>query len=258
MNTVRPPRTANGQLGLGTIGCGLVIVAGIAAAVIAPVVWFFMWAHDMVTTDEPAPYQAGRVERVTRKPTSFDDGLGTSGRERPQTGNEPFGMNRVKDAVWEDFYAKLGDAEAKVTIDCGDARLRDADFECVASGEGVKVPYRVTISEFETSPFIVVPGTGRSDLSSWKQDVVPLKAPLFREAAQLLIWDRARVNKEYEAAGAACDHMPELSLLAPGTVTEYRCYYKSKLGLRHEWSTYQVALDEDGDVFLNPVYDEER
>ncbi|MDX2935380.1 hypothetical protein [Streptomyces ipomoeae] len=255
MNTVRRPQTADKKPGPVAYGCALIVMVGIAAAVITPVVWFFMKVYDRASTDDPPPFKADQVEQVTKRPTTFDDSVSPYDHERPQGENEPLGLNRVKDDIYRNFFPKLGDADAKVAIDCGDAKLEDGDFECVASHDDVKVTYWVVISGLRLPQAPLLPG-GSTGLATWEQDVIPRKAPLFRDAVHTRIWEQAQSHKE-EATGVACDRMPEVSLLAPGTVTKYRCYFKYKLGLNREWVTYRVALNKTGDVSLSLVYDDE-
>ncbi|UUU31636.1 hypothetical protein JIX56_17920 [Streptomyces sp. CA-210063] len=237
----------------------MIITLAILGAIIAPVVWFFMWFHDVVTRDDPPPFKAGAVVELTKRPTPFDGSVNPGDHERPHGKNEPFGMNDVKDDIYEDFYPKLGDADAKVAIDCGNATLNHGVFECVASHEGhesLKVPYEVTISGFHKDAYPLLPGAS-TRLASWEQEVIPVKAPLFRDAVHQRIWRQAHNSEDDKAPRAACDPMPEMSLLDTGTVTKYRCYCTSKTSLKREWSTYQVTLDESGDVYLDPVSEDE-
>lgn len=175
----RPPQTANAELSPSVLCCSVIITLAILGAIIAPVVWFFMWFHDVVTRDDPPPFKAGAVVELTKRPTPFDGSVNPGDHERPHGKNEPFGMNDVKDDIYEDFYPKLGDADAKVAIDCGNATLNHGVFECVASHEGhesLKVPYEVTISGFHKDAYPLLPGAS-TRLASWEQEVIPVKAP---------------------------------------------------------------------------------
>lgn len=52
--------------------------------------------------------------------------------------------------------------------------------------------------------------------------------------------------------------MPEVSVLITDAVTEYRCHFKYKVGLKREWVTYRITLDESGDTSLEPIRDDEE
>ncbi len=239
------------------VGCSVTFAVVVLAAIVAAVVVVGQWLWGRLTADDPPPFKWEEVVRVTSAPASFDDGVRPKDRERPHDENEPFGMNDVKDAIHDDFYPKLGNKSAEVAIDCGGATLEQFQFECIASHNDLKVPYSVRISNLRRTPqYILEPGSGQSytGLATWEQEVTPKVSPLFRDAVHLRLWNQAHHDEDNPGTDLACDPMPEISLLAPGTVTNYRCHFKGEFG---EWATYRVSLNAHGEASIQLDYDDE-